>query len=95
MKCGTTFWIHGNLQADGKPFGDHILLNKLARNRENLDDGLPCEMFQAIGHKTFCAIQRYAGKALKPLVCREFPTIREDCFFPKKELTGAEVWVES
>lgn len=83
MKCGATFWIHGNLKSDGKPFSTHILLNKLARSREHLDDGLPCEMLQVIGHKTFCAIERYAGREYKPMVCREFPEIGDECFFGK------------
>lgn len=44
MKCGTSFWIHGTLNCDGKPFDDHILLNRLARGREQLNDGLPCDL---------------------------------------------------
>lgn len=94
MKCGSTFWVHGNLSVH-LPFGNHALLNKLADGREPLDDGLPCEMLTVIGHKTFCAIERYAGKEFKPKVCREFPTVNDDCFFPKKDLTGDLVWVES
>lgn len=85
MKCGINFWVHGNLKADGKPFGTHILLNNLARGREQSDNGLPCEMLKVIGHKTFCAIERYAGKEYKPVVCRDFPEIRNECFFPKVE----------
>ena len=83
MKCGTTFWLHGNLKADGKPFGSHEMLNRLANNREPQDDDLPCEMFKVIGHRTFCAIERYAGNEYKPIVCREFPEIEDECFFGK------------
>lgn len=89
MKCGTNFWVHG------KPFGDHILLNKLARGRDQGDDGLPCEMLKVVGHKTCCAIEHYAGKEYKPVVCREFPEVGDECFFVKSPLTP-EVWrVES
>ena len=83
MKCGITFWVHGNIKADGKPFGTHLLLNKLASNRKPKDDGLPCEMLTVIGHETFCAIERYAGNETNPKVCREFQEIGDECFFGK------------
>ncbi len=91
MKCGSTFWIHGNLEGDGLPFGDHILLNKLASQRPRKDDGLPCEMFQLIGNKTFCSIQKYAGLKYKPMVCREFPEPGEECFFSEKPIEKEKV----
>lgn len=83
--CGTSFWIHGNLKGDGEPFGDHVLLNKLGSNVHYKDDGLPCKMLQVIGGIPFCAIERYAGLEYKPVVCRKFPEIGEDCFFGKQE----------
>lgn len=89
QRVGRYFWTHGNHDPQ-RPFADHELLNRQANAKADLakpDDDDPCEMLMT--HRpdiSTCAIQEYAGKQYKPVVCREFPKDEDGCFCSEKSV---------
>lgn len=78
---GRFFWVWGNLRT--KPFGIHVLLNRLAMARADLidlEDNGPCEMLKSHCGDMICAIEKWAGRQYKPTVCRAYPEDEADCF---------------
>lgn len=84
MTVGSTFWKHGNLDAD-RPFGDIAILNLLANNDKQEDDGEQCEMLTKINGIWSCAIEAYFGRKYKPVACQNFPMEPELCYMEQTE----------
>jgi len=78
MTVGSTFWSHGDLDAN-PPFHDHTVLNQLAAEVKGKDDGNPCEMLLWIDDRPTCAIELFAGRRYKPSACRDQPDDGELC----------------
>ena len=72
ISVGRTFWANGD-------FEDYPDLERLAKNTESKDEGLPCGMLQMTDGVAACRIELQFGKAAKPKACREYPEL--SCWF--------------